>query len=130
MAQNKSSTHSRKQARWQRMTAWSLQILAALFFLGAGIAKVTGNEEMVTEFTRMGIGQWFRYLTGILEVTAALLLLLPRTAFWGGTVLAAMMLTCGLLHLFRMGGDPVPAIVLLFITGTVAWLRRPQMKSR
>jgi putative oxidoreductase len=132
MAQIKFSAHSRQQARWKRITAWSLQILAALFFLGAGIAKLTGNEEMVAEFTRMGLGQWFRYLAGILDVTGALLLLQQRTVFVfsGGALLATMMFTCGLLHLFRMGGNPVPALVLLVITGTIAWLKRPQIQSR
>jgi putative oxidoreductase len=125
MAQIKSSNHSMQQARWQKITAWILQILVAVFFLAAGVTKLMGSQEMVTEFARMGFGQWFRYVTGMLEVTAALLLLLPRTAFWGGTILATMMLACASLHLFRMDSDPVFAIVMLFISGTIAWLRRP-----
>jgi putative oxidoreductase len=130
MAQIKSSIRSIQRSPWKKITIRSLQILVALFFLGAGAAKLMDNAEMVAEFARMGFWQWFRYLVGILEVMGAFLLLLPRTAFWGGTLLASMMLICGSLHLFRMGGNPVPAIVLLFITGSIAWLRRPQIGSR
>jgi hypothetical protein len=32
-------------------------------------------------------------------------------------------------HLFVIGGNPVPAIVLLLITATVAWARRSQLAA-
>jgi hypothetical protein len=35
-------------------------------------------------FDKIGLGQWFRYVTGSLEVVGALLLLVPRTSAIGG----------------------------------------------
>ena len=54
--------------------AWVLQILAAAMFLFAGGSKLTGQQAMVDTFGQIGLGQWFRYLTGIIEVGSAVLL--------------------------------------------------------
>ena len=37
-------------------------------FLMAGFKKFSGDEQMVGLFSAIGIGQWFRYLTGTIEV--------------------------------------------------------------
>jgi hypothetical protein len=78
---------------------------------------------MVDMFHKIGFGQWFRYLTGSLEVTGAVLLLLPRTAAIGGWLLAAVMLGAIGTHLLIIDGSPVPAVVLLVLAITVAWNR-------
>jgi hypothetical protein len=65
----------------------------------------------VTLFTEIGLGQWFLYLTGSLEVIGALLILFPRTAFWGGTLLASIMIGGVITHLFIVGGSVIPATV-------------------
>ncbi len=48
----------------------------------AGFSKLSGNEQMVGLFEAIGLGQWFRYLTGTMEVAGAILLLIPRTSGW------------------------------------------------
>ena len=50
---------------------WCVQALLALVFVSASWAKLTGKPEMVALFTAVGFGQWFRYVTGILELTGA-----------------------------------------------------------
>ncbi|HEY3154888.1 MAG TPA: DoxX family protein, partial [Candidatus Binatia bacterium] len=57
---------------------WILQIGAAGMFLMAGFLKLSGNAQLVELFGAIGVGQWFRYLTGTLEVAGAFLLLIPR----------------------------------------------------
>ncbi len=50
-----------------------------------GFTKLAGNEQMVALFEAIGVGQWFRYLTGSLEVAGAILLVIPRTSpVWEG----------------------------------------------
>ena len=49
----------------------------------------------------------------------------PTTAFYGAVLLAAVMIGAIVTHLAVLGGSPIPALVLLVIVGTVAWLRRP-----
>lgn len=113
--------------RWKSVTAWLLQVLAGLAFLAAGSTKLAGAEMHVETFDDIGIGQWFRYLTGILEVVGALLVFFPRTAFWGALLLSCVMIGAIFTHLALIGGSPLPAIVLLMITATIAWLRRPSV---
>lgn len=103
---------------------WVLQLLAAFAFFGAGYAKLSGAPEMVATFEQIGFGQWFRLLTGGLEVLGALLLLVPRLAGLGGLLLAGVMVGAVLTHLLLVGGSAVPALVLLAITATIAWGRR------
>ena len=84
---------------------------------------------MVGLFEAMGIGQWFRYLTGSLEVAGAILLLIPRTSGLGALMLAGVMACAAMTHLFIVGGSPLGAIILLVVTGIVAWGRRQRTKK-
>jgi putative oxidoreductase len=108
---------------------WVLQILAGLAFLAAGGAKLAGAEQMVAVFATIGIGQWFRYLTGALEVIGAIGLFLPRYAFYAAALLVCVMAGAVMAHLTVLGGSPAAPLILLVITGTIAYLRRPTEKS-
>jgi uncharacterized membrane protein YphA (DoxX/SURF4 family) len=105
---------------------WTLQILGAAAFLASGVSKLAGAAPMVATFEKIGIGQWFRYLTGFLEVAGAIALVVPAYAFYGGSLLATVMAGAVIAHLAILGGSPAAAIVLLVITGTIAYLRRPR----
>lgn len=105
---------------------WILQIGAAGMFLMAGGSKLAGAPEMVGVFDAIGIGQWFRYLTGGIEVAAAVMLLVPRLAFYGAALLVPTMIGAVMTHLFILGGSAMPALALLLVVGTVAWVRRPR----
>jgi uncharacterized membrane protein YphA (DoxX/SURF4 family) len=103
---------------------WILQIGAAGMFLMVGFFKLSGDPQMVGLFDAIGLGQWFRYLTGSLEVLGAVLLLIPRLSGLGALLLVGTMLGAVATHLFVVGGSPLPAIILLIVTGVVAWGRR------
>ena len=103
---------------------WILQIGAAGMFLMAGFAKLSGDPQMVGMFDAIGLGQWFRYLTGSFEVLGAILLLIPRLSGLGALWLAGVMLGAVAAHLFIIGGSPLMAIFLLIVVGLVAWGRR------
>ena len=64
----------------QRRIVWGVRILLALAFGAAGIAKLAGVAQMVQVFDAVGMGQWFRYVTGAVEVAGAVLILIPPTA--------------------------------------------------
>jgi hypothetical protein len=81
---------------------------------------------MVQMFNAIGFGQWFRYLTGGIEVVSAVLLLVPRLAFFGALVLIPTMIGAIITHVFVVGGSPVPAAVLLLAAAGIAWVRRPR----
>ena len=105
---------------------WVLQIGAAAMFLMAGGSKLAGAPEMVGLFDVIGVGQWFRYLTGVIEVGSAVMLLIPTLAFYGAALLVPTMIGAVLTHLFIVGGSPAMALVLLLAVGTIAWARRPR----
>lgn len=109
--------------------SWALRILAAATFLAAGGAKLAGVPMMVAIYDQIGIGQWFRVVTGLVEVAGAIALLVPATAAFGGLLLAVTMFFAVLTHLFVIGGSPVPAVVLLLVTATVAWLHRASLAA-
>jgi len=115
-----------ESSKGRAILLWTLQILAALAFLAAGASKLAGAAPMVAAFAKIGVGQWFRYLTGALEVVGAIALLIPGYAFYGGSLLAIVMVGAVIAHLAILGGSPAAPIVLLLITGTIAFLRRPR----
>jgi uncharacterized membrane protein YphA (DoxX/SURF4 family) len=103
---------------------WTLQVASAAMFLFAGSLKLAGVPPMVQAFGIIGLGQWFRYFTGGLEVISAVLLLVPSLALFGALALAATMVGAILAHLFIIGGSPAVPIVLLASTTSIAWARR------
>jgi uncharacterized membrane protein YphA (DoxX/SURF4 family) len=108
---------------------WVLQIGAAGMFLTVGFLKLSGNPQLVGLFEAIGLGQWFRYLTGALEVAGAILLLVPRTGGLAALMLFGVMIGAVITHVFIVGGSPLMAIILLVVTGVVAWGRRQRTKS-
>ena len=103
---------------------WVLQVAAAGMFLMVGFLKLSGNPQLVGLFEAIGLGQWFRYLTGSLEVLGAVLLLIPRLSGLGALMLAGVMTGAVITHLFIVGGSPLMAIILLVVTSVIAWGRR------
>lgn len=101
-----------------------LRLFAAVVFLAAGGAKLIVNPMMVDIFQNIGIGQWFRVVTGLVEVSLAIALLIPRLTGLAGLLLAITMFFAILTHLFVIGGNPLPALILLLITLSIAWLNR------
>ena len=103
---------------------WLTQVAVAGMFLMAGGLKLTGAPEMVALFDAIGIGQWFRYITGSIEVVAGASLLVPSLAPFGALVLVPTMAGAIVTHLFIVGGSPAPAAALLIGSIAIAWARR------
>src|SRR3984893_11373413 len=69
------------------ITLWTLYGLVALAFVAAGSTKLAGAAAMVDVFDKVGLGQWFRYFTGLLEVAAGIGLLISRYAYYAALLL-------------------------------------------
>lgn len=117
-----------RASRAVNISLWVAQILLALAFLGAASGKLLGKPEMVGLFEAIGIGQWFRYVTGLLEATGAVLIVVPRTKFFGAALLGTVMVGAVLTHLFILHNAPTAPAVLLVVVGIVAWGRRESLK--
>ena len=108
---------------------WLTQTALAAMFLFAGGLKLTGAPAMVGLFDAIGIGQWFRYVTGSIEVVSAVALLVPSWAAFGALLLIPTMIGAVVTHLFIVDGSAVPATVLLIGSVAIAWARRDQLAS-
>jgi uncharacterized membrane protein YphA (DoxX/SURF4 family) len=106
------------------ITLWILSGLIALAFIAAGAAKLAGAAAMVEVFDKVGFGQWFRYFTGLLEVVAGIGLLISRYAFYAAVLLAIIMVGAIIAHLTVLGTPPAAPVVLLVLSGTIAYLRK------
>lgn len=117
-------------ASTQTRVIWGVRILLALAFAGAGGSKLAGVPEMVAMFEKVGFGQWFRYLTGSVELIGVVLLLVPATGFFGALLLGVTMVGAVGTHVFLIGGSPAPAIVLGALSALVAFKLRPAQFCR
>jgi hypothetical protein len=109
----------------RRRVVWGVRILLALAFGAAGAAKLAGVPQMVQVFDAIGFGQWFRIVTGVVELAGAVLLLVPATGFFGGVLLLATMVGAVGTHLVLIGGSPLPALVLGALAAFVTWQLLP-----
>ena len=112
-------------SKGRRITLWILSGLVALLFIGAGGAKLAGAAVMVELFAKVGLGEWFRYFTGLLEVAAGIGLLMSGYAFYAAVLLAIVMVGAFIAHVTVLGSSPAAPVVLFVLTGIIAYLRKP-----
>ncbi len=108
---------------------WTLQVLVILAFAAAGSGKLLGSAAMIALFDAVGIGQWFRYVTGSLEVLGALLLIVPGKSAFGAVLLACVMAGAVVAHLTVLHTAPTAPLVLFALTTVIAWGRRSQFQG-
>jgi putative oxidoreductase len=118
------STNAASLEATQNGTLWVVQVLGAALFFIAGFAKLAGDEQMIQMFDAVGIGQWLRYVTGLIELGSAMLLLIPVLSGIGALLLVSIMIGTILTHLLIIGGSPALPIGLLFVASVVAWGRK------
>ena len=118
-----------QRGRASLIALWLTQIALAAMFLMSGGSKLAGVPAMVSLFDLIGIGQWFRYVTGVIEATSAIALLVPSAAFFGALLLIPTMLGAIVVNLFVVPASPVPPLVLLLAAAAVAWARRDQLRT-
>ena len=107
----------------------ALKIIVAAAFAAAGLAKLAGAEMMVATYEAIGIGQWFRYTTGLIEVGAAILLFVPNKQAYGAGLLVCTMIGAILAHLFILGPSAVPALALGVLSAIILYAHREQLKT-
>lgn len=101
-----------------------IQVLGATLCFIAGFAKLSGDEQMIQTFDAVGIGQWFRYMTGLIEFASAILLLIPALSGIGALLLVPIMIGAILIDFLVVAGSPALPIALLILVSVVAWGRR------
>lgn len=118
----------------QNLLSWILQILVAVILLQTLFFKFSGAAESVYIFSQLGAEPWGRIGSGVVELIASILLLIPRTVTLGallalGTISGALMA-----HLTQLGikltavgdnGELFALAVSVFLASTIIlFLRR------
>ncbi|MFK0248957.1 DoxX family protein [Amycolatopsis azurea] len=108
---------------------WIVRVaLAAEFLYSAYLLFAGGHTEQT--FDEIGLGQWLRYVTGVLEAAGAIGLLVPRFGGPSALLLAGVMVGASVTELFLLAnGGPVLPLVLLIITATLAWFLQDQTRA-
>jgi putative oxidoreductase len=113
----------------RRSTQWGIQIILAVVFISAGLAKLSGVESMEKMFGSIGIGQWFRYFVGAVELVSGLLLFSSVYSVIGATLILMTMAGAVLVHLFLIGGNAMPAFILGSLSALFLILKRSEVTS-
>lgn len=82
---------------------WSLRIIAAVILLQTLFFKFTAADESVYIFTKLGVEPYGRIGSGIAELFAAILILIPSTTLIGALLTAGVIAGALLSHLFILG---------------------------
>jgi putative oxidoreductase len=101
--------------------AWLPRIGVAMFFvLVVGLDKLSTNPHgpWVKTFDQIGFGQWFRYVTGAIQISGGLLFLFRRTMPLGALLLGGTMVGASIAQIFFLhspGSAVIPAALLVLI---------------
>ena len=119
------------QPKWLSYVLHGVSVLLGLAFLMAGGTKLMGQEMHVENYIRWGYPNWFMYVTGTIEVLGTVLIVIPATRFYGALLLVATMVGAIFTHIQANEPEMLPApIVLLLLSGFVAWMNRPNAGER
>lgn len=114
---------------------WVLRILAAVIMLQTLFYKFSGAEESIYIFSKLGIEPWGRIGTGIGELIASVLILIPATTAFGAILGIGLMSGAIFFHLTKLGivvkddsGQLFIYALLVFVSCLImAWMDRRQL---
>lgn len=99
-----------------------LRVVAAIIFLQTLYFKFTGHPESVELFTKLGVEPWGRIGTGIIEIIASILLLIPSTVFIGALMGIGLMSGAIFSHITIIGIESKGDGGQLFMLAIVVWI--------
>ena len=119
-----------KKAGFKNRLMWVLRLVASIIFVQTLYFKFTGAPESIFIFEAMGVEPWGRYASGIAELIAAVLILIPKTTKWGA--LLGLLIIVGAIgsHLTKLGIEVMDdggllfglAVVVLISCAGMLWL--------
>jgi uncharacterized membrane protein YphA (DoxX/SURF4 family) len=105
---------------------WILRLLAAIILLQTLYFKFSAAPESIYIFSKIGMEPWGRVGTGILELIAGILILIPATTAYGASLAIALMAGAIFFHLTKLGisvqndgGQLFIYALLVFVSSTV-----------
>jgi uncharacterized membrane protein YphA (DoxX/SURF4 family) len=114
---------------------WVLRLVAAYLMLQTLFFKFSASEESVYIFSTLGMEPWGRIGTGVMELIAAVLILIPRTTAFGALLAMGLMAGALFFHLSKLGievkGDGgllfAYALIIFISSLILAWMNKNQV---
>jgi putative oxidoreductase len=108
---------------------WLFTLLLVMIFFKAGRDKFDDHSGWARAFTHWGFPVWFRMLVGVMELSAAALLLWPRTAPLGAALIIVVMLGGMGTHLARDHGRHMTSELMpLVVASVILYVRRGELR--
>lgn len=101
---------------------WALRLIASVILLQTLFFKFSASEESVYIFSTIGMEPWGRIGTGVMELIAALLILIPRTTAFGALLAIGLMSGALFFHLTTLGIEVKADGGLLFIYALLVFI--------
>lgn len=119
----------------QNIISWTLQLLVAGILLQTLYFKFSAAPESVYIFSTLGIEPWGRIGSGVVELVASILLMIPTLAWLGallglGTISGALLSHIIFLGIEIQGDGGLLFILALIVFGAclaILWLRKAQL---
>lgn len=118
-----------------RIIDWLFRIAIAVILLQTLYFKFTGHPESVALFSKLGVEPWGRIGTGVIELIAGILILIPASALIGAGLSLGLMAGAIASHLFVIGIESdndggqlfMLAIIVLALSLAVLAIRRKEI---
>jgi len=113
-----------------------LRIIVAIILIQTLRFKFTAHPDSVYIFSKVGMEPYGRILTGIAEVIAGILLLIPKTAWIGATLTLGIIGGAILMHITKLGIEInndggilfITALTTFILSAIILWFKRKEVK--
>ena len=121
----KEMTSEKTRSVLKTVLAWGLALVMAYGYVLSALPLLTTNSVWVERFESWGYSESFMIFIGVLELLSGLLLLIPRTVFYGVVILLPIMIGATYTHLSTHIGSPFHALRAIVVLLILVYLRWP-----
>ena len=109
------------------LLVWLIQYFMAYTMFQAAFAKFLAMDAVVVMFDEIGMEPHGRILIGLIELLAAVCLLIPGSSIYGAFLALGVMVGAIIGHLTNIGIEGVDRAVLVLVgCSTIIYLRREE----
>jgi uncharacterized membrane protein YphA (DoxX/SURF4 family) len=119
------------------ITSWILQLVAAVILFQTLFFKFTGAKESIYIFSTVGMEPWGRIGSGVVELIASILLVIPATVTVGALIALVTISGAIFFHLTKLGialpavndrGELFTLAVVVFLVSlAILFIRRAEI---
>ncbi|WP_027393706.1 DoxX family membrane protein [Aquimarina latercula] len=113
-----------------------LRIIVAIILIQTLRFKFTGHPDSIYIFSKVGLEPYGRIATGIVELIAGVLLLIPKTVWIGATITLGVIGGAIFMHITKLGVEInndggvlfITALLTFALSGIILWMKRKEVK--